>query len=190
MSLRATCPSWRKRGNPSGIFSNMTDELSLQNNHEVISSEPVGIQYFRAVDMMVDGLKPSDGKYFDIKVYGGGRELPSVKILRIQNNYSDGKIGKQDEIEIDGRKNRLQLNAECDSIGSYIDYPKELSEFGTEYLFSVVKELSSIVAVDGAVVVVNGTDRMMSKQGMWWVSEKGYSRKDPRLMEPKKQLPE
>lgn len=160
----------------------------MRGGAELANSEPIGLQYFRAVDVMVNGLKPDDGKYFNILVYKNGVELPSVTILRIQSNYQDGTVGKQDEIELKGKGNRLQFNAECDSSGEYVQYPLQISENGSKYLADTVKELTEISAVDGSHIYINHSLSMIAKGGMWWQVEKGSTLSNPRLVAPKKQL--
>ncbi len=139
--------------------------------------------------MMVKGLEAEEGKYFNILIYKNGVDLPAVKILRIQSNYSGGKVGKQDEIELEGKGNRLQFNAECDSGGQYTEYPLKISESGSQYLTDTVGEIAKISSVDGSMIMINRVARMTSKDGVWWPIEKDYSH-NPILSEPEKQLPE
>lgn len=158
-------------------------------NNEIESQEPVGLQYFRAVDMLVYGETPDQGQYFNIQVYDKDGGMPKVIILRIQSNYPEGVVKKQDEIKIP-EKNRLhQFNAESDEAGKYTSYPADISEAGLEYLNETVKILSEAVAIDGSKIYINNSVRMMSKGGIWWEVERGSRSDTPRLVEPKKQLP-
>lgn len=157
------------------------------NNKDIQRSEPVGLQYFRSVDAMVEGLTPEDGKYFNILVYESGKNLPQVKILRIESHYTDGNVGKQDEIELEGKENRLQFNAETEANDNYIKYPQELFKFAMGYLTETVDEFNRLAKVDGSVIRINNRDRLVSYKGLWMVIEEKHS-PTPKLGKPQERV--
>jgi len=166
----------------------MEDKNSLTvNQKDIQRSEPVGLQYFKSVDTMVEGLTPDSGKYFDILVYESGKESPQVKILRIESYYKDNNVDKQDEIELEGRQNRLQFNAKTDANGEYVEYPREPSKFAMDYLTETVEKFNRLAKIDGSIITINNTDRLVSYKGLWLVIE-GKLSSTPKLDKPQKRL--
>lgn len=170
----------------------MKNEVKVDNIGEanLTALEPVGLQYFHAVDVMVEGLHPSDGKYFNILVYMSEKKTPTVKILRYQSNLYDGRTEKQDEINLEGKKDTLQLNAECNPDGKYTQYPLQISEKGSKYLADTIESLSQILAADGSYILVNNNLRMIARGGIWLQVKKGSTLDAPQLVSSKKQLPQ
>lgn len=164
----------------------MESKVLTINTREIEGRVPIGLQYFQAVDAITKDVPPIDRIYFDILVYEAGKDQPQVKILRIQNNYLDGNISKQDEIELKDKEHRLQFNAECDSKGNYIKYPETPSEEALKYLNETVGEFSRLARINDSIIIINGRNRMVSSKGLWWIVEENKTNPKPRLNEPKK----
>lgn len=164
-----------------------TKELTVRNT-EIMHSEPIGLQYFHAVDAIVEGETPDNGTYFNILVYGPQKDQPEVTILRIESHYTDGNIGKQDEIALGTKDNRLQFNAESTPDGSYASYPNEITNKGMEYLQAVIDTFSKLADQDGSIIKINNMEKMVAQQGKW-VAIHPEAHRSPRLNTPQKQLP-
>lgn len=133
---------------------------------------PIGLRYFHAVDVLTEGVPLKDEKYFDILVYEPNEDQPRIKILRIMSNYVDGTIGKQDEIELAEKRNRIQFNAKCDKEGQYLEYPENFSDFSYSYLGGVVMTFAGLVAMEGSKININNSVTLVSKDGSWVREEK------------------
>jgi len=166
---------------------NETRELTIA-DREITHTQPIGLQYFHAVDAMVEGETPDDGKYFNILVYGPQQDQPAVIILRTESHYTAANIGKQDEISLETRKDRLTFNAETKPDGVYIKYPNEISTAGMDYLQETIDTFSTLANQDGSLIRINNTDKMVAQQGKW-VTIRPEARRSPRLNTPQKQLP-
>lgn len=134
---------------------------------EIESFVPDGLKYFMAVDFMVQGIKPIDGKYFDILVYPVNQDQPAVQILRIENKYLDQNVGKQDEIGLSTEEKRWQFNAECDPNGQYISYPKVLRPESSDFLTKVVDTFTELANNDGSKIRINHSQVLVSRNGVW-----------------------
>lgn len=161
---------------------------AIVKSQEITKDVPVGLQYFQAVDVLTQNATADDRGYLDILVYDQKDSQPKVKILRQIIKYKDGSFEKQDELELAGKGNRLQLNAKCDAQGNYIKFPETLSENGSHYLESVVACFKDLLALDGASVKINNRKHLVSKNGVWVEVERKSA--IPKLQEPKKELPE
>lgn len=134
-----------------------------------------------------------DKIYYNICVYEPKKQTTSVVILRVQHQYQGAgvnKIGKQDEIELAGVDGRYQFNSEQIKDGEYIDYPKQISPSGTEFLGAVVSKFTELSQLDGSMVTINRQPVLVAKGGLWYRADDGRPANEaPRLASPAPELP-
>jgi len=134
---------------------------------EIALDLPLGLKYFLAVDALIQNVHPIDRIYFDILVYEKGIDQPAVNILRTLSYYRDGKIGKQDEIGLANKPNRLQFNAECASNDAYLQYPNQIRMENKQYLEEVVNIFTRLGHIEGSHIRINHQNVWMSQNGVW-----------------------
>lgn len=164
----------------------MGENLTTNPKQEVVNSEPIGLQYFKATDFMVDGLKPTREGDFNILIFPKDPDLPTISILRANITYGD-RISKQDEIKIGDEEKMMQLNAKCDKEGNYIEYPREISKWGLEFLEKTITLFKDSANIDGSKININNSICFESKDGIW-VPQRDRD-KESQLVSPKKELP-
>lgn len=127
---------------------------------------PIVLQYFQAVDTISTNVKPDNKGYLNIQLYTG-KDQPDLIILRLVSKYKDGNIGIQDELALPTRKDRLQLNAEKNPQGEYLQYPAPLTPGGLKYLQEIIRIFSDSVAREGSKIVINNKTEFVAREGVW-----------------------
>jgi hypothetical protein len=74
--------------------------------------------------------------------------------------------------------------------GPYVDYPKQISPSGTEFLGEVVGKFTELSRLDGSMVTINRQPVLVAKGGLWYrTDDGGPANKAPRLASPAPELP-
>jgi hypothetical protein len=157
------------------------------NNREIENSEPLSLQYFKAVDAMTAGVTP-DNSYYKILLYEAASDVPKVQIIRIETHDRDNCVHKQDEVDLKGYGNRLQFNADIDTKGDYVKYPQNLSEFATDRLNQTVETFNRLAKVNGSTIFINNRQVLVSSNGIWMPFEDN-GKSTPQFAKPQDRLP-
>lgn len=128
---------------------------------------PIGLQYFQTVDFMSTKVRPDNNGYLMIRLYAG-EDQPDLIILRLVSKYKNGNTGIQDELSIPTKEDRLQLNAEKNPQGEYVEYPHSLTTETLEYLQKVIQIFNDSVAKEGSEIVINNKPEFVAREGVWF----------------------
>lgn len=144
------------------------DELMVHRNSEV-SKLPVYTVYFQAfLDVLGEtALEPEDGRksgFVTIFLYTPNDTL-RVAIYRHVASYTDGNKGIQDEIQLGGHNQRVQLNFELNPSGALVQFPN--ADVPSAYMSEVIDSFKTFSTEKGASLWCGGKKRYESNGEAW-----------------------